>query len=169
MTGAAVPSGAWAQAPQAREISPGLQSAGRTRLRVWGFEVYDAALAVAPGFRSGDFAAHAFALELNYLRNFSAAEIARVSIEQMRRHGSFDAAQGERWQSQLTSLLPSVKRGDRLTGIHRPGRGAQFVFNGTPVGELADPQFSKLFFSIWLGASTSEPAMRQALLEGTVP
>src|SRR6218665_2691275 len=33
--------------------------AGSGRLRVWGFEVYDASLWVAPGFRQGSFAEHA--------------------------------------------------------------------------------------------------------------
>lgn len=32
------------------------------------------------------------------------------------------------------------------------------------VGEVADPEFARLFFGIWLSPNTSEPALRQALL-----
>ncbi len=147
---------------------PSAQSAGAGRLRVWGFDVYDARLWVAPGFRQGDFARHAFALEIDYLRDLSAADIARRSIDQMRRVGSFHS-QGERWQAQLEAALPDVRRGDRLTGIYRPGRGATFLHNGRASGEIADTQFAALFFGIWLSPQTSEPALREKLLAGTTP
>jgi hypothetical protein len=138
-------------------------------MTVWGFDVYDAALWTAPAFRAGDFAAHSFVLELSYLRSFSAADIARVSLEQMRRHAPIDDAQAARWQGQLQALLPDVRRGDRLAGLNRPGEGARFFLNGRPVGEMADAQFARLFFAIWLGEATSEPALRQALLAGRTP
>ena len=32
------------------------------------------------------------------------------------------------------------------------------------VGEVADPEFARLFFGIWLSPNTSEPSLRQALL-----
>lgn len=98
--------------PSARPLA-GLQSAGSGRLRFWGFEVYD--------------------LELNYLRPFSAAEIAKVSLEQIQRVGNVDAVQAR------------------------------------PAGEIADPEFARLFFGIWLDARTSEPGLRQTLLAGTPP
>ena len=119
--------------------------------------------------RYRDFAAHPFALELAYLRSFRAADIAKRSLQEMRRAGTFDAAQAQRWQSALQRVLPDVKPGDRLVGINRPGQGLAFVLNGKPQGEIADPQLAALFFAIWLGDKTSEPAMRQALLAGTPP
>src|SRR5689334_22352485 len=76
---------AWAQSAEVRRLLPAASAAGQARLTYWGFEVYDASLWVAPGFRAGDFAAHAFALELSYLRAFSAADIARRSIDEMAR------------------------------------------------------------------------------------
>lgn len=145
------------------------QAAGSARLTFWGLQVYDARLWVAQGFRQSEFDRHPLALELAYLRAFTGAEIARRSIEEMRRAGSFDAAQGQRWQSALALLLPDVKPGDRLLGVHRPGRGVEFTHNGKLLGEIADAQFARLFFAIWLGPTTSEPALRQALLAGTEP
>lgn len=144
-----------------------LQPTGRGRMTFWGLSVYDAALWAAPAFRPEDFAAHPFVLELQYLRDFSAEDIARVSLEQMRRHGRFDEAQAARWQAQLAALLPPVRRGDRIAGLNLPGQGARFFHNGRPVGDVPDGQFARLFFAIWLGEATSEPALRQALLART--
>jgi len=131
-----------------------LALAGRGRLTFWGFEVYDAALWTGRGFRASQFDSHPFVLELTYQRNFSADEISRVSLKEMRRHGEFDAAQAERWQAQLTAALPDVRRGDRLAGVHRPGQGVSFFHNGRLSGEVADAQFARLFFAIWLGEAT---------------
>ncbi len=143
-----------------------LVSLGRGRLTFWGFEVYDAALWAARGFRANQFASHPFVLELTYQRSFGADEISRVSLREMRRHGEIDAAQGERWQAQLASALPDVRRGDRLAGVHRPGQGVTFFHNGRLTGEVADPAFARLFFAIWLGEATSAPELRQALTAG---
>jgi len=148
---------------------PSAQPAGRARLRVWGFEVYDASLWVSPGFRQGDFASHGFALELAYLRDFRAADIARRSIDEMARVGSFSPQQAQEWAAALEAALPDVRKGDRLTGVHQPGRGVLFLVNGKPAGEVRDARFAALFFGIWLAPRTSEPRLRQALLAGTPP
>jgi len=140
--------------------------AGRGRLTFWGFEVYDAALWTSRSFRAAQFASHPFVLELTYQRNFSADEISSVSLKEMRRHGDFDAAQSERWRAQLAAALPDVRRGDRLAGVHRPGQGVSFFHNGRLIGEVADANFARLFFAIWLGEATSAPELRQALIAG---
>lgn len=163
----ALPVQALVQTPLAlQQWAPQARPAGQARLRFWGLDVYDATLWVAPGFRSADYAAHGFALQLNYLRNFEGADIARRSLEEMRRLASLSPAQVSRWQSALASLLPNVRPGDRLTGVHRPGRSALFLLNDAPLGEIGDAEFSRLFFGIWLASQTSEPALRQALLAG---
>ena len=165
-----------AEVPPA-EVLRALPSAtlvGEARLRVWGFEVYDARLWAPPGAQPAlppvQQPAPPFALELRYLRAFSAGEIARRSIDEMRRGASIDDQQAQRWQAAMRTAFRDVKPGDRITGIYRPaGEGggpasASFVFNGAPTGEIRDGDFAPLFFGIWLAPTTSEPAMRQALL-----
>lgn len=159
---------AWAQSAEVRRLLPAASAAGQGRLTYWGLEVYDASLWVAPGFRAADFAAHAFALELSYLREFSAADIARRSIDEMARIAPLGEDRARQWQAALQATLRDVRRGDRLTGLNRPGHGVVFLFNDKPAGEIADAQFARLFFAIWLGPRTSEPALRQALL-GAMP
>jgi hypothetical protein len=150
-------------------LAPGLQPAGEGRLTWFGFQAYDARLWVENGFRQSAFAQSAFALELRYLRSFQGADIARRSLQEMRRAGPLADADAQRWEEALRRVLPDVQPGDRITGVHRPGRGAAFLVNGAWAGEIADARFARLFFGIWLDPATSQPALRQALLAGTPP
>ncbi len=68
----------------------------------------------------------------------------------------------------MRRVFPDVEPGDRLLGVHRPGEGVAFFYNGQLRGEIRDPEFARLFFGIWLSPRSSEPAMRQALL-GSAP
>ncbi|MDI1243794.1 MAG: chalcone isomerase family protein [Rhodoferax sp.] len=152
-----------------RVTLPTAALAGQAKLSFWGFEVYQASLWVAPGFTAAAYANHGFALELVYLRDFAGADIAKRSLAEMERQAPRRAEQAQRWGDQMQALFPDVKAGQRLTGIHQPGVGARFVFNGQPLGEISDPEFARLFFGIWLSPQTSEPKLRLALLQQLVP
>ena len=88
------------------------------RLRVWGFEVYDARLWTPVGFRHGQYTQFPFALELQYLRKLEGAAIASRSIDEMRRVGSFSDAQAQSWGGAMRELFPDVRQGERITGIN---------------------------------------------------
>lgn len=156
------PEGTTAAAPLS-----GLRLAGQGVQRVLGFDIYRARLWLHPGFDAEHYAAQPLALELTYHRSFTAEAIARRSIEEMRRVGSFSPQQAAQWRQALQTALPDVHAGDRLLGIHQPGVGAVFRMRGRVVGEVPDTEFSRLFFGIWLSPQTSEPALRQALIGGT--
>ena len=142
----------------------GARMAGEGTLRFLGFDIYRARLWVPPRFDADNYSAYPLALELTYHRNFTAEAIAKRSIEEMGRVGSFSTQDAERWQHALQEALPDVKPGDRLLGVYQPGVGAVFKMGGRVVGEVADAAFARLFFGIWLSPKTSEPALRQALL-----
>ena len=139
------------------------------RLRVWGFEVYDARLWTPVGFRHGQYTQFPFALELQYLRRLEGASIASRSIDEMRRVGPFSEAQAQSWLAAMRELFPDVRQGERITGINLPGVGAEFWVNGQSVGVVKDLVFARLFFGIWLDERTSEPKMRAQLLQGLQP
>lgn len=139
------------------------------RLRVWGFEVYDARLWTPQGFRYSQAAQWPFALELQYLRRLEGGAIASRSLDEMRRVGSFTEAQAQSWLSAMREIFPNVGAGERITGIHLPGEGAEFWVNGQRVGMVKDPVFARLFFGIWLDERSSEPKMRAQLLQGLQP
>jgi len=69
----------------------------------------------------------------------------------------------------MRDAFPAVKTGDRISGVNRPGVGAQFLTNGQPTGDIRDVEFARLFFGIWLLPDTSEPRLRQALLAQATP
>ncbi|WP_293469554.1 chalcone isomerase family protein [Polaromonas sp.] len=156
-------------AATAQEVASALpqgQLIGQGRLTVWGFQVYDARLWAATGFGAGGYASQPMALELAYLRAFDAVEVAKRSLQEMRRSAAISEAQAAQWTTELLRVIPDVRKGDRITGVHRPGVGAAFWVNGRASGEIRDAEFARLFFGIWLSPNTSEPQLRQALLAG---
>jgi hypothetical protein len=108
-------------------------------------------------------------LELAYLRDFAGSDIARRSVSEMRRQKAIDPPVEARWENQMRAVFPDVKAGERLTGIHLPGVGAQFRAKGRLLGEIRDPEFARLFFGIWLSPQSSEPRLRQSLLAQVPP
>lgn len=152
--------------PEVRAALPEARLAGTSRLRVWGLEVYDAQLWVGPGFRASHYENHPLALSLGYLRALKGPLIAERSLKEMRALGELSSAQADAWLRAMTQIFPDVNATDRLTGLHQPGVGARFWLNAQPIGQVADPGFSALFFGIWLAQASSEPALRKQLLAG---
>ena len=150
--------------PELYSTVPAATLSGQAKMTVWGFEVYQATLWVAPGFAQSRYEQSRFALELSYLRDFKGADIARRSIAEMRRQAPMSTAQEAAWEAQMRALFPDVRAGDQITGVHQPGTGAVFWSNGRVLGEVRDPAFAKQFFGIWLSPQTSEPQLRRALL-----
>ena len=155
--------------PELRDALPQSQLIGKGRLTIWGFQVYDARLWAPAGFAAGSYASQPLALELAYLRDFEARDVAERSLQEMRRSQAISEAQAARWRAGLLRVIPNVSRGDRVLGLHRPGVGAAFWVNGKVTGEIRDAEFARLFFGIWLSPQTSEPKLRDALLAGAVP
>ena len=145
--------------PQGRRIGGG-------RLIVWGFQVYDARLWAQPGFSAANYDRAPLALELSYLRDFKAQEVAERSIKEIRRSKPVSDVQAARWIADMLRVIPDVRKGDRVMGVHQPGMGAAFWVNGKNTGEVQDAEFARLFFGIWLSPNTSEPKLREALLAG---
>ncbi len=152
--------------PELKDLLPGGYLIGKQRLTYWGFQVYDARLWALPGFRKDNLASQPFALELAYLRDFDAIDVAERSITEMRRSAPISEAQAKIWIAEMMRVYPDFKKGDRVTGVNKPGVGAYYMVNGKQTGEIRDTEFARLFFGIWLSPQTSEPRLRAALLAG---
>ncbi|MBI2753665.1 MAG: chalcone isomerase family protein [Betaproteobacteria bacterium] len=162
-----------APAAQASPLAPPAEVAGalpdahlhgRATLRFFGLDIYQASLWVPAGFDPARWQQQTFALQLTYLRDLQGRAIAQRSVTEMRRQDTLDETLADQWEARMAALFPDVRRGDRITGMYLPGRGARFVHNGRELGEVADPRFARMFFGIWLAPKTSEPGMRTALL-----
>jgi hypothetical protein len=137
---------------------------GEATLRFWGLRIYTARLWALPTFNANPTPTQPLVLELEYLRDLKGSAIAERSLQEMKRAGTFTESQAQRWLADMQRIFPDVKSGDRLSGLHQPGQGAAFWYNGRPAGQIDDAEFARLFFAIWLAPTTSEPDMRQALL-----
>lgn len=144
----------------------GKQTVGSSLFRYWGFEVYQATLQAGAGFDPARFEQQRFALELQYRRAFKGRDIAQRSIDEMQAIAPLNAQQRADWSAAMQRAFPDIQAGDRLLGVHVPGEGARFYFNGQLRATVDDPAFSARFFGIWLSPRTSAPQLRAALIAG---
>lgn len=105
-----------------------------------------------------------FALDLNYLRNVSAEQIAQTSVQEMQRLAGVDSQTAQIWGEQLQNILPDVGLGDRLIGVFDPGVGVRFYGGQSELGCIADVGFLRAFAAVWLDPDTRAPALRAKLL-----
>jgi hypothetical protein len=141
---------------------PELKALGGGLLRVFGFQVYNVYL-WTPGGAAFD-RNKPYALDLQYLRNFSAKQLAERSIDEMRGQGTGSDAIYPKWLAEMQRVFADVKEGDRLTGVATPTKTAKFFYNGIYRGEVADPAFTDAFFGIWLSEKSSQLRVRDRLL-----
>lgn len=109
-------------------------------------------------------AANPFALQLEYQRNINAKDIVEMSIELIEDQGISDQSKLVNWQIQLAEIIPDIRKGDRLTGIHVDGMSF-FYMDDQPIGEITDSELSQYFFDIWLGEKTTAPELRKKLID----
>ena len=154
------------------QISGALQSPkllGYGNLRWMGFKVYEAALWTSGAddtFTAAKFDEHPFALALTYSLSLKGQAIAERSLSEIEKLGLGSDAQRKRWLQAMADVFPDVKDSDQLVGVHLPNQGARFFFNGKKIGDIAEPEFAKAFFGIWLDSKTSAPGLRTSLLKG---
>ncbi len=145
---------------------PEARLAGEGDLRWFGLKVYSAQLWVGrPGLRLDRLASAPFALDLRYATALKGALVAERSAQEIERMGFGDPQRRGRWLEAMKRVFPvDIAKGDRLTGVHEPGRGARFFHNDRPIGGVDDPDFASAFFAIWFDERTVAPALRDALL-----
>lgn len=152
--------------PEVAERLPQARLFGSGRLTFFALHVYDARLWTTPDFKPASYGQHPLALELEYARSLDGQAIAERSIDEMRRQAPIADPKAARWLARLGTIFTDVRAGDRLTGLQRPNEATAFFLNGRPIGEIRDPEFTPLFFGIWLSPKTSEPGLRKALIGG---
>ena len=142
---------------------------GTGALRFIGFKAYDASLWVTSTAKGAENvnplqSKSLFALEINYNTALSSEEIVNVSLLEMARLKRLTDAQRKTWTAEMTKFFPSVKSGDKLTGIYIPKVGTRFFFNGKLISEFNDTAFGDAFFAIWLDEGAKKPDLRRSLL-----
>ena len=141
---------------------PELKALGGGMLRFMGFQVYNVYL-WTPAGASFD-RSKPYALDLQYLRTFSAKQLAERSIDEMRGQGTGSEAVYPKWLAEMERVFADVKAGDQLTGVVTPSKTSKFFYNGAFRGEVIDPAFADAFFGIWLSEKSSQPRVSNLLL-----
>ena len=138
---------------------------GEAVMRFFGLKVYDIRLwtptKAAP---TEELVERPFALELVYDLSIKGRDIAERSVKEMRSQGWRDETKLKRWGEEMARIFPDIAQGDALIGVSIPGKEARFYSRDKLIAVVADPEFSRAFFDIWLSDKTSEPRLRKKLL-----
>jgi len=145
-------------------LVPGVQKVGEARMTYLLWDLYDVVLYAPKGVWNKN---QPFALQLSYLRSFHGKKIADHSIEEIRNQGFTDEIKLATWHAQMRKIFPDVDEGVHLTGVRTQKGETVFYKNNLEIGRINNPEFSKVFFDIWLHEKTSAPNVRQRLL-GTI-
>jgi len=134
---------------------------GEGRLRLWGFNVYDATLYAPKGQWDES---KPYALKITYLRSISSEKIIDRSLEEMESYGDFTTEVIKRWREQMAKIIPDVDKGYVLNGIRTKDGHTIFYNDERELGRIEDDQFTNAFFNIWLNEKTTAPDLRRKLL-----
>ena len=137
---------------------------GQHLFKFFGLEIYHISLWSSPEWMPDKWNQQSFALSLVYSRNLSGEDIARRSISEIKKQRALTEDTTKQWMSQLSALIPSVKPGDRLTGVYQPSGDLVFWLGSKKLGAIKDAALSEAFMGIWLSTKTSEPKMREKLI-----
>jgi hypothetical protein len=118
------------------------------------FKVYDAELLTPGGVKWS--ASAPYALRLQYSRDFSEESLIDRSISELTDGKVATPSQAEGWRDEMATVLTSVKKGDVITAINYPGEKSVFYHNNKLTGTVADAEFTKAYFQIWLGDNSSD-------------
>ena len=104
-------------------------------------------------------------LELYYFHKISAEEFRESTIEMIRRNttGVEFSSISERLNI-FNSFYRGVKPGDRYRAEYIPGKGTTLYLNGRAMGRVSGNDFSRAFFSIWIGRDPIDKKFRDKLL-----
>ncbi|HET9694255.1 MAG TPA: chalcone isomerase family protein [Steroidobacteraceae bacterium] len=141
-----------------------LRRVGAGELRFLGRPIYQASLWTAQGRFEGYAAGEPVALSLWYQREFSRAELLRITATAWRLLGDVPPERRTAWLTELDGLWRDVAPGDNLTTLVVPGQPTRFYDAERFLGQVDDPDFGPAFLAIWLDSRSVVDELRVELL-----
>ena len=141
-----------------------LQRVGAGDLTWMGRPVYAASLWTAQGRFSGYAPGEPVALSLWYQREFSRAELLRITSTAWRLMGIGPVERRDQWLATLAGFWTDVGPGNNVTTVVEPGRATRFYDQRGLMGQVDDPEFGPAFLSIWLDPRSVVGDLRVQLL-----
>ena len=153
-----------------REVQAGdstltLRGYGLLRYMVF-IKAYVAAFYLPERIRSenalGDVPKH---LEIEYFHDINAQDFAKATTSSISRNLSLMTFQRLKSKiDEFNALYRDVKAGDRYALTYVPGNGTTLLWNGQPLGTVADEDFAMGLFGIWIGANPLDTDLKRLLL-----
>jgi hypothetical protein len=103
-------------------------------------------------------------LVLLFVRNVGRDDIVNAWNEGFERNATVPVAQLRPFIDQLDAWMPAFHSGDALTFTYVPGEGVTVEVNGARKGVIANADFARSLFAIWLGQKPPGSALKRDLL-----
>lgn len=104
-------------------------------------------------------------LELYYFHEISAEDFRFSTIEMIKKNTTPEEfLKIEPTVNTFNGFYKRVKPGDRYRAEYNPQKGTTLYLNGKSLGAVKGGQFSKAFFSIWIGKKPIDKKFRDRLL-----
>lgn len=131
------------------------------------FKVYVAGLYLEKTSRDGQAIAASEQLkriDLIFLRAVDGADVAKAIGDGFANNaGDVLPAIRER-VAKFEKLIPSVKKGDKLSFTYRPGAGVELAAGEKQLGVIEGKDFGDALLRVWLGSKPSDLALKNGLL-----
>ena len=102
-------------------------------------------------------------LDIRFLRDVDAEDARKAWQESFEQNCKAPCTLDPRDLQRFLAAVPSVREGDGST-LHFTSKGVHVVFNGRPMGDIADPHFAELMLATFIGAVPPTPRLKRELL-----
>jgi hypothetical protein len=103
-------------------------------------------------------------LTLKFVRDVGHDKIVKAWHEGFTKNATVPMSKLREYMAQLDAWTPSFRSGDTLTFTFIPDAGVTVDVNGVRKGQIADPDFARSLFSIWLGPKPPSGDLKKGLL-----
>jgi hypothetical protein len=103
-------------------------------------------------------------LELVFLRAVDGADVAKAISDGFTNNAGISLSALKDRIAKFEALIPSVKKGDKLSFTYNPGTGVVIRADGRALGVIEGKDFGDALMRVWLGPKPSDKALQNGLL-----
>ncbi|HPM42274.1 MAG TPA: chalcone isomerase family protein [Candidatus Omnitrophota bacterium] len=108
-------------------------------------------------------------LILHFLRNLSQKDLTKAWDEGFANNAADQIPVLKDRIEKIKSFTKDMKSGQELVFTHKPGIGIEVSIDGAAMGIVEGDDFSRAFFSIWLGSNPPDQNLKNGILGRATP
>lgn len=131
------------------------------------FKVYVAGLYLERNSKNGeDIAAseQVRRVDLVFLRGVDGVDVAKAISDGFTNNAGSALPVIRERIAKFEKLIPTVKKGDKLSFVYRPGAGTEVQGGGKTLGTIEGKDFGDALMRVWLGPKPSDKDLQEGLL-----